>query len=122
MISFHGVEFSDEAFQCCRCRLTDLQSRRLNENSRRDRTCRFISRNKFQNLAMLAEVAVDGSEDSVLIVPLGYVAGNPGHTEFIQHSRNILVFELHGAVCPPNLGHESSTMPGLDIWAPGRVG
>ena len=77
---------------------------------------------RLKNGWVLGEVTVYRIEDGVLIVPLGLVAGNPGHAQFIQHSRNVLVLELDGAVRPANLGHEGRTMPGFDIWSPGEIG
>ena len=71
---------------------------------------------------MTRQVTVNRIEDGVLVVPLGYVARNPGHAEFIQDGGDVLVFELDGLVRPANLGHEGLAVPGFDVWAPRKIG
>ena len=50
---------------------------------------------RLKNGRVLGEITVYRIEDGVLIISFGLVAGNPGHAQFIQDRRNILVLEFN---------------------------
>ena len=71
---------------------------------------------------MPSKVAVYRIEDRVLIVSLRFVTRNPGQSQFIQHSRKVLVLELDGAVRPSDLGHQFPTMVEFNVGPTGKFG
>ncbi len=54
---------------------------------------------------MLGEETVYRVKDGLLIVPLGLVAGNPGHAQLVQYGGDVLMLEFDRAVGAANPGH-----------------
>src|SRR5579883_235449 len=85
MIPFHRVKLPNQTPEPLRQgRAVRLENRRGNEDLIR-RRCLRPCWNPLKNTGVLAEIAVYGVENRVLVVPLWYVTRNPGHAQLIQH-------------------------------------
>lgn len=54
---------------------------------------------------MLAQMSIDGAENGLLVVFLGFVSEDPRTAKLFKNRGNVLVFELHGPMSTANSCH-----------------